>query len=117
MVCKHEEASMAKNYVQPGKVMEFTAGAAISSGAGVLIGDRFGVANGDVASGAKGEAAVEGVFNVTKLATDVVAEGVALYWDAGNSRLTITPSTHKLAGYAFAAAGNGVATVDIKLNG
>jgi predicted RecA/RadA family phage recombinase len=47
----------------------------------------------------------------------VVTQGAALYWDNTNSRLTTTASGNTYAGYAFAAAGNGVTTVNIKLNG
>ena len=108
---------MAKNYVQEGEVLDFVAGGApVASGAVVLMGKRIGIATADVAAGAKGAAAVTGVWNVAKLATDVVAQGDLLYWDAANNRLTTTVGANTLAGYAAAAAGNGVATVSIKIN-
>lgn len=53
--------------------------------------------------------------NYAKLTTDVVAIGATLYFDAGNDRLTLTASTHKKAGVAATAAGNGVTTVDVHL--
>jgi predicted RecA/RadA family phage recombinase len=55
------------------------------------------------------------VFTLAKLSTDVVAQGAILYWDAGNSRLTVTASTHKKAGLAAGAAGSGVSTVAVDL--
>ena len=105
-----------KNFVQEGDRIQFTAGADLASGAGVKIGVRFGVCVAAVLSGALGIAAMEGVFTIPKLSTDVVAIGVLLYWDDTNKRLTTTASGNTQAGYAFAAAGNGATTVDICIN-
>lgn len=107
---------MATNYIQPGNVIDYTAGANIVSGQAVLIGKRLGVALAAIANGATGSVQVTGVFSIAKLSTDVVAAGDLLYWDAGNSRLTTTTTSNTLAGYAVEAAGNGVATVKIKIN-
>jgi predicted RecA/RadA family phage recombinase len=104
------------NYVQDGNRIQFTAGADTAAGAGVLIGVRLGVACNAVLDGATGVAAMTGVFTLPKLSTDVVAIGVLLYWDNTNKRITVTSSDNTLAGYATAAAGNGVATVNIKVN-
>ena len=60
---------------------------------------------------------VTGVWSAAKLSTDVVTQGAALYWDNTNSRFTLTSAGNTLAGWAFAAAGNGVTTVQIKLLG
>lgn len=107
---------MTTKYVQPGEVIDYTAGANIASGQVVLMTARIGVALAAIANGATGPVQVSGVFNIAKLSTDVVAQGALLYWDNSNSRLTTTASGNTLAGYAVAAAGNGVATVNIKLN-
>jgi predicted RecA/RadA family phage recombinase len=107
---------MAKNYVQDGDVLNYTAAAAIASGAVVLIGTRIGIALGDIAIGAVGTLAVTGVWQIAKLSTDVVAQGADLYWDAANSRLTTTASGNTKAGFAAAASGNGVTVVSIKIN-
>lgn len=106
---------MARNYNQPGNVWTHTAGSNLTSGQPVLMGDVLGVALSAIANGAKGSVAVSGTFTITKLTTDVVAQGAALYWDAGNSRLTTTASTNKLAGYAASPAGNGDTTVQVRL--
>jgi len=59
---------------------------------------------------------VEGVeILYAKLTTDLVTEGLKLYFDAGNDRLTTTASTHKLAGLAAAAAATTVATCRVHL--
>lgn len=108
---------MAKNYVQEGEVLDYaTGGAAVAGGAVVLIGKRIGVVLKDIAANSTGSATVAGVWNIAKLATDVVAQGDLLYWDAANSRLTTTAGANTLAGFAFAAAGNGATTVQIKIN-
>lgn len=107
---------MTTKFVQPGDVIDYTAGANILSGQVVLIGARIGVALQDIANGKVGSMAMTGVFTINKLSTDVVAAGALLYWDNSNSRLTVTSSGNTLAGYAVAAAGSGVATVNIKIN-
>lgn len=108
---------MAKNYIQEGDVLDYTAGgAAIAAGAIALMGKRIGVVLADIAANETGAVSVTGVWSIAKLATDVVAQGDLLYWDAANSRLTTTDVGNTLAGYAAAAAGNGVATVSIKIN-
>lgn len=108
---------MTTKFVQPGEVIDHVASGAKTSGQPVLIGTKLGVCVADIANGATGPVAVSGVYTVTKLTTDVVAQGVALYWDNGNSRLTTTVGANVYAGYAFAAAGNGATSVNIKLNG
>lgn len=109
-------AGMTTKYVMSGDVIDYTAGSAVSSGQVLLIGARVGVALNAIAAGATGAVAVEGVFTIAKLGTDVVAQGALLYWDNTNSRLTTTASGNTLAGYAAKAAGSGVTTVEINLN-
>ena len=108
---------MAKNYIQEGEILTVTAGAtAIVSGAVVLIGKRVGIALADIPALGAGSASVTGVWAVTKLGADAVAQGDLLYWDAANSRLTTTAAGNTLAGFAAAPAGAGVGTVNIKIN-
>lgn len=109
---------MAINYVQEGDVIDFpnTSGATITSGSGVLVGLWLAVALADIPTASTGSVAIEGVFTLPKLSTDVVAIGVALYWDNTNKRLTTTASGNTLSGFAVAAAGSGVTTVNIKIN-
>jgi len=107
---------MTTKFVQPGEVIDYTAGANKTSGQPVLVGTKLGICLADIANGSTGPVAMTGVYTVTKLTADVVTQGAALYWDNGNSRLTTTSAGNTLAGYAFAAAGNGATTVNIKLN-
>lgn len=108
---------MTTKFVQPGEVIDYTAGANKTSGQPVLIGTKLGVCLADIANGSTGPVAVSGVYTVTKLTADVVTQGAALYWDNANSRLTTTASGNTYAGFAFAAASGSVSTVNIKLNG
>lgn len=107
---------MTTKYVMSGEVIDYVAGGTITSGQVLVISKRIGVATQAIANGATGAVRVKGIFTLAKLSTDVIAAGDLLYWDAGNSRLTSTSAGNTLAGYATAASGNGVSTVDINLN-
>ena len=107
---------MTVKYVQDGKVLDYTAGADIASGDLVVMGEVVGVALADIADTETGSVAVECVFDLTCLGTDVIAIGDVVYWDAGNSRITTTASTHKCAGFAAAASPDAQTTCRVKLN-
>ncbi len=107
-----------KNYLQEGTRRTYTnsTGSTITSGTPVLVGNRLGIAVGDILDTETGVLAMVGVFSIAKLSTDVVTQGDNLYWDNGNSRLTLTALANTLIGYAQAAAGNGVTTVECRIN-
>lgn len=107
---------MTTKFVQPGEVIDYTAGTNIASGQVVLMGARIGVALKAIANGETGPVQVTGVFNIAKLSTDNMAQGALLYWDNTNSRLTTTASGNTLAGFAAAAAGATTTSVNIKIN-
>lgn len=106
-----------KNYVQEGKTLTITAPAAVSSGQLVVVGSIVGVAAFDAGLDADVEVVTQGVFELPKINTDVIAQGDKLYWDAGQSKLTKTAGTGSkpMVGVATAAAGNGVTTVNCLL--
>jgi predicted RecA/RadA family phage recombinase len=112
-----------KNYVQPGHNVTVAAPADTTSGQGVLIGQLFGVACGDAANGADLDLATVGVFDLAKAATAVFTVGAPVYWDAdtktarsGNDEDSNSAGTNEaLIGVAIAAAGNGAATVRVRL--
>lgn len=95
--------------------MHVVAGGTVASGDVVKTGSVVGVAINGGGSGDTISVAVCGVYSVKKKTTDVVAQGTALYWDAGNSEMTVTSTSNTLAGYAWEAAGNGVTSVNIRL--
>ena len=106
-----------KNYVQPGKALTVTAPAAVTSGQYVVAGAIRGVAAAAAASGEEVELVTEGVFTLPKVAADVIAVGDLVYWDAAAGKVTKTAGTGSkpLVGVAVRAAGNGAASVDVKL--
>ncbi|WP_321470128.1 capsid cement protein [uncultured Paludibaculum sp.] len=106
-----------RNFIQPGETLTVVAPADVTSGALVVVGSIIGVAAFDAASGADLEIATEGVFALPKATTDVVTQGVKLYWDSVASKLTVTPGTNSkpLVGLAASGAGNGATTVNCRL--
>jgi predicted RecA/RadA family phage recombinase len=101
---------MATNYVQPGNVVTLTApSGGVVSGSFYKIGSLVVCAMASAAVGAEFEAALNGVWSVTKEthATDQAwTEGMAVYWDNTNSRFTKTSTSNTRCGYAAAAAGS-----------
>lgn len=106
-----------RNYIQPGENITLDAPADVLSGAGVIIGDFFGVANGDAVSGKPVVLSTVGVFELTKKTADDLAAGEAIYWDNGSSEVTVTATANTKIGVAVAAAGVGAMTVKVRLNG
>lgn len=117
---------MATNKICKGDRMDYTnsSGATISSGAPVLVGKFLGVALVTMLNGESGTLDLEGVYEIRKAATTVIALGDDLYWDAdgkpqggqsGQGCLTNVVSDNVYAGKAFAAAASTATTVQIKL--
>lgn len=108
---------MANNFVQPGHVLDHTLAADAGAGDLIVIGARVGVALDAGLTGEVVSLQVRGVFTLPKLGTDVIAQGALVYWDSTPGEITTTVGSNVLAGYAAAAAGNGVTTVAVDLNG
>lgn len=107
-----------KNYVQNGDYIEFTAGATITSGQLVQVGDLHGVSVTDVANGAKGTLAMEGVFTLPKLtaaAGDACTAGGPVYFSSSSVSGSSSSGTRKLVGYSLAAAAQAATTVQVRL--
>src|SRR4051812_18220642 len=67
---------------QPGRVLDYTPDAAVSSGEVRQMADgRAGFAVGDIASGIQGSMQVAGVVTLIKTATMVILDGGRVYWD------------------------------------
>lgn len=106
-----------KNYIQPGDVITVAAPADVLSGAGVQIGDIFGIAAYNALSGAPVEIKTTGVFELGKTSAQAWATvGLLIYWDNTTKLLTTTASTNKLVGTNLATAANPSATGVIRLN-
>lgn len=114
---------MATNYQQEGDVIQYTAGATKTSGQVVNIGNMLGVCLTDIANGAIGPVALEGVFEVPKVSGAVIAQGESLTWDASAAAFDdnlATPATGDITGaacFAFEAAGNGVTSLAVRFTG
>lgn len=90
--------------VQSGRVIDYTnSGEAIAAGDVVPLVSFCGIAEDDIAEGATGAVALDGVWEI---AADNSAEfkvGDLLYWDADGKKLTKTADKHVLAGVCVAA--------------
>lgn len=103
------------NKIQKGNRIRVTATTAVSAGDFVMIGIIAGVAMTSAAVGEDFIADLKGVFEVPKLATDVVTQGEQLYWDSTNKVMTVTATNNTKVGPAFAAAAATDTTVLIRL--
>ncbi|MEZ0231896.1 MAG: DUF2190 family protein [Methylophilaceae bacterium] len=114
---------MAKNYIQPGHVMDFIAAADVVSGQVVRVGNTLGVSLGDYKNGDAGELQISGVFEVPKVTTAVIAQGASVLWDASAGKFDVnssTPASGDVGGAsasAFKAGANGDTTIWIRFSG
>ena len=116
---------MAKNYVQEGKIIDWTngTGAAVVSGQVVVVGQILAVALEDIADSASGPVRIKGVFNVPKVSAAVIAQGESLTWDVSEAAFddnAATPAAGDVTGapaVAAEAAGAGVTSFDVLFTG
>ena len=109
---------MAKNYIKPGEHLTFTATADTTSGSGVLLGTLLGVALTGITNGARGEAAVEGVWELPKTAGAAINAWSKPIWDvATGSFIACGASTGDLVGGVVPdeTADSAATTVKVKL--
>jgi predicted RecA/RadA family phage recombinase len=108
-----------KNYIQPGNTITLTAPYDVNSGDGLLVGSIFGVATGGALSGATVEAALVGVFDLTKVGSQAWSPGDRVYWDNTGKQVTKTASGNTLIGTATDAVGSGAGETigRVRLNG
>lgn len=102
-------------YVQKGDIIDYTPGSNVSAGDIVVFGELIGQVTVDALANTPVGLRVEGVISAPILGTDTPAVGTKLYWDAGNTRLTTTASTHKQAGWAVEAKASGPTTIKCRL--
>lgn len=110
---------MSSNFVQPGKVMDFTAPAGgVVEGQVLLIGALLVVAQVTAAAGIRFSAAVEGVFDLpaaTHASSQAWTEGQLLYWDDTAKVFTITVGTNTKKAVAAEAKASTAAVGRLKL--
>lgn len=108
---------MAKNYIQPGDVLDLAAPYQRNAGEGALVGSIFGVALNTVASGAVGQFQTRGVWTLAKNSAEAWTVGQKVYWDNTNKVVTTTSTSNTLIGVAAAVAANPSSTGNVRLNG
>lgn len=114
---------MARNHVQPGKVLDYvnTSNAEIKSGQVVVAGALLGVALGNIPAGESGSVALDGVFEVPKKTGTAIGQGVAVVYKAADEAFTVGATVAgDVSGpcaVAFAAAAAADEVVHIKFTG
>ncbi len=94
----------AQNYVRAAGYVEYTnPGAAIESGAVVNLGNRYGVAMGDIASNETAVVRTVGVFDFAVATNNAVAILAPVYWDSSNEQVTDTAADGTYIGVALKA--------------
>jgi predicted RecA/RadA family phage recombinase len=107
---------MAKNYLQPGDMLDVTAAGTVASGNVAVVGSIFGVAQHDAATGARVTIATRGVYRLPKAAV-AIAEGDALYCLNNGTVTTSSGGGATLIGSAYRAAALGDTTVEVYVRG
>ncbi|WP_444904216.1 capsid cement protein [Microbulbifer sp. CnH-101-E] len=116
---------MATNFVQDGRMLDFTnnTSSLITSGQVIAVGAVLGVAMDDIAVGESGVIAIEGVFSVPKVSAAEISQGETLTWDASVAAFdssAAAAATGDITGptvFAAEAAGNGIASLAVKFTG
>ena len=106
---------MAKNFIQNGETIDFTATKAVKSGDVVVIGDLIAIAVTDVENRAVGTGIVGGVWTVKAKQADDIKQGAVLYW-SDTDGATITAGGNKRLGIAWRESGTSSVEVDVKIN-
>lgn len=102
-----------KNHIQKGEYLDVLASAAYTSGQLVIEGNLVGVAVADIASGAVGAIATEGVYSFEKEAAATLVQGDVAYYDTATKKLDAT-NTNPAVGHVVAVSAN---TVHLKIYG
>ncbi|MBN9308727.1 DUF2190 family protein [Devosia sp.] len=108
-----------KNFIQPGNVLTVTAPAGgVESGAALLVGSLFGIANGNAAEGEDVELSLTGIYELPKVSAQAWTQGAKLYWDNATKLVTTAAAAgaNALIGVAAKAAANPSATGEVRLS-
>lgn len=106
-----------KNFVQRGDVIDITAGADLTSGTPVVVGNSIAIPQTDIANGSLGSVAIEGVFTLTKASTKTYNIGDLVDWDLSAAQVDTSAATGDLTGFGIAVSAgvNGSTTINVKL--
>ncbi len=107
-----------KTFIQTGDVITLAApSGGVTSGDGVIVGNLFGVAATTAAAGDPVALATRGVYELPKRTTATFTAGTVVSYDMPNRRCDAPGSGFYPIGTATEAAGNGTATVQVRLDG
>lgn len=107
---------MAKNFIQNGETIDFTATKATKSGDVVILKEMVAVAITDIASGEVGTGNVGGVWRFKATQADDIKQGDVLYWKEAEGEATKTKGSNKVLGKAWSDSGTSSTEVDVKIN-
>jgi len=109
---------MAKNVVYaPTRLVPLTAPSALTSGQRFKSGTLVAVAMTDADSAAQVTSALDGVFTFSKMTSEPIAEGGAVYHSPATTAVQAASSTtFTRCGYAMAAAGTTATEVIVVFN-
>ena len=100
-----------KNFIGVGNRVTLVAAAVTTSGQAVLIGSLFGIAENAAAIGDPLVLILNGIYDLTKTASQAWTVGQLIYWDIATSRVTNVVATNKLVGVAVLAVGAGAGEI------
>ena len=105
-------------FVQDGRSIDYTPGAAVAAGDVVVQGELVGVARTPIAANALGALAVAGVldFAQTPGGGTAIPAPANVYWADTNNVATTTAAGNKLIGKCVKAAADGDATVRVRMS-
>lgn len=107
-----------KNHIQKGDFITVPAPAGgILSGEGVIIGNIFGIAAYAAAVGEPVELATTGVYQLPKATAAMMTLGARVAWDNTAKNINVPGTGRFPLGIAAEAAGNGITSVAVRLDG
>jgi predicted RecA/RadA family phage recombinase len=107
-----------QNYIQNGHVITVpTPTGGIASGEGLIVGSIFGIAAYSTAEGDPLELAITGAYKLPKAITAVLTIGARVAWDNTAKNINVPGAGRFPVGVATEAAGNGITSVAVRLDG
>ena len=107
-----------QNYIQNGHVITVTTPAGgVAAGEGAIIGNIFGIAAYSAAVGEPVELATTGVYQLPKATAAVLTVGARVAWDNTAKNINVPGAGRFPVGIATEAAGNGITSVAVRLDG
>ncbi len=107
---------MARNFIQPGKVLTVVATGVVASGSFQAVGAIFGVATTSAKAGEEYELATGGVYELAKTPGTAWAMGDVLYFDAATKSFTKTAGSNTKVGVAAQSATSASGLGMVRLN-